>query len=397
MAGHDGRVLIAGGGIGGLATAIALDRRGVDTEVLERSHLADETGAGIQLGPNVTRTLEALGALDAIEPLAFRPEAIVIYDGISGRRLTSTPLGRSVEERYRAPYLTLHRADLHAALRSVAETYARVMLKPGFDVAAIDAQGHKIVARDVDGHEASGSSLIGADGLWSRIRALVMPEARLRFTGVTARRALVPRHDLPSPFDAPNVGLWLGPGSHIVHYPVRGGEMLNVVAVTQGGSAREGWNQMASDETLLAGFARWAKDSKSLLEQASSWRGWPLYDLVGRGRWSVGRVALLGDAAHPLLPYLAQGAALAIEDAATLAACITSQPGDPVKAFARYEELRRPRAERVARVSRRFGRLYHLRGPLRLARNFILERRSEERALPRLDWLYRQNEDRTQA
>jgi salicylate hydroxylase len=218
----------------------------------------------------------------------------------------------------------------------------------------------------------------------------------LRFTGATAFRTLLPRHDLPSPFDTPIVGLWLGPRSHLVHYPVRAGEMLNVVAVTQVGAAREGWNLTASDRTLLANFAHWAKDARSLLERASTWRSWSLYGLVHLDRWSIGPVALLGDAAHPVLPYLAQGAALAIEDAATLAACIASEPGDPERAFERYEQVRRPRVERVARLSRRFGRLYHLRGPLRRARNFILERRSEERAWHRLDWLYRQTDERTQ-
>ena len=389
MAGREGRVLIAGGGIGGLAAAIALGRRGIDTAVIERSCFTDETGAGIQLGPNATRTLKALGALDAIEPHAFRPEAIVIYDGMSARKLTSVPLGRIAEQRYGAPYLTLHRADLHAALRSVAEALASVILQPGFEVAAIDRQGGKVIARNVDGHEVSGSSLIGADGLWSTIRALIMPQANLRFTGATAFRVLLSRRDLPSPFDAPIVGLWLGPRSHLVHYPVRGGEMLNVVAVMQGGHALDGWNSNASTETLRAGFARWAKNSKSLLERAEAWRSWSLYRLVDLDTWSIGRVALLGDAAHPLLPYLAQGAALAIEDAATLADCIASQTNDAAGALARYEQLRRPRAERVARHSRRLGRLYHLGGLLRLARNFILERRSEERALQRLGWLYR--------
>jgi salicylate hydroxylase len=389
MAGHDGRVLIAGGGIGGLAAAIALGRRAIESKVLERSRFTDETGAGIQLGPNATRTLQALGALDAIEPHAFRPEAICIFDGVSGRKLNSVALGSAVEKRCGAPYLTLHRADLHAALRSVAESVGPIALGPDFEVAAVDEQGRKVVARAVDGRDASGSGLIGADGLWSTVRTFVMPEASLRFTGAMAFRALLPRQDLPSPFDAPIVGLWLGPRSHLVHYPISGGETLNVVAVTQGGSALAGWDGGASTETLRAGLARWAKDPKSLLERAENWRSWSLYDLVGLDRWSLGRVTLLGDAAHPLLPYLAQGAALAMEDAAKLAAWVASQPGDLAGAFARYEELRRPRADRVARFSQRFGRLYHLRGPLRLARNFILQRRSEERAWQHLDWLYR--------
>ena len=388
------RVLIAGGGIGGLAASIALGRRGIATEILERSHFTEETGAGIQLGPNATRALAALGVLDVIEPHAFRPEAISIYDGISGRKLASVPLGKHAEQRYGAPYLTLHRADLHAGLRAVAQSLAPAVLRPGFELTAVDAQGGDVVARAVDGSEAKGASLIGADGLWSTVRPLIMPEASLRFTGATAWRALLPRGSLPSPFDAPVIGLWLGPRAHIVHYPVRGGRDLNIVAVTEGGAELQGWNQTGSAETLLAGFTRWTKDSKSLLERATGWRSWSLYRLTGLRRFSEGRIALLGDAAHPVLPYLAQGAALAIEDAVTLAACIEAWPGDPPAAFRRYEGLRRPRVARVQRLSRRFGWLYHLRGPLRPARNLILERRSEERALQRFDWLYRHEDKR---
>ena len=387
-------VLIAGGGIGGLAASIALGRRGIATEILERSHFTEETGAGIQLGPNATRALAALGVLDVIEPHAFRPEAISIYDGISGRKLASVPLGKHAEQRYGAPYLTLHRADLHAGLRAVAQSLAPAVLRPGFELTAVDAQGGDVVARAVDGSEAKGASLIGADGLWSTLRPLMSPAAALGFTGATAWRAILPRGNLPSPFDAPVIGLWLGPRAHIVHYPVRGGRDLNIVAVTEGGAELQGWNQTGSAETLLAGFTRWTKDSKSLLERATGWRSWSLYRLTGLRRFSEGRIALLGDAAHPVLPYLAQGAALAIEDAVTLAACIEAWPGDPPAAFRRYEGLRRPRVARVQRLSRRFGWLYHLRGPLRPARNLILERRSEERALQRFDWLYRHEDER---
>jgi salicylate hydroxylase len=388
------RILIAGGGIGGLAAGIALGMRGIETEILERSRFAEETGAGIQLGPNATRALAALGALPAIEAQAFRPEAIWLFDGISGRKLTSMPLGRRTEERYGAPYLTLHRADLHTGLRAVAESIACVKLKPGFEVTAIDAQGADVVARGADGSEAKGASLIGADGLWSTLRPLMAPEASLHFTGATAWRALLPRASLTFPFDAPVVGLWLGPRSHLVHYPVRGGNDLNLVAVTEGGAERQGWNKKGDAETLLAGFTRWSKDSKSLLERAEGWRSWSLYRLARLSRYSAGRIALLGDAAHPVLPYLAQGAALAIEDAVALAACFAKWPSDPAAAFEHYEALRRPRATRVQRLSRHFGRLYHLRGPLRLARNFVLERRSEEKALQRFDWLYSHEDDR---
>lgn len=388
MPGRTDRVLIAGGGIGGLATAISLGRRGIETETLERSSLIEESGAGIQLGPNATRALASLGALDAIEPHAFRPEAIVVFDGLSGRKLSSVPLGKSAERRYGAPYLTLHRTDLHAGLHAVARSLPTATLRPGFEVAALDVRERNVVVRATDGTEAKGEALVGADGLWSTLRPLIMPEASLRFTGHTAWRALLPRNALASPFDAPIVGLWLGPRGHLVHYPVRGGDQLNVVAVTEGGVAVQDWNQPGRSASLLASFTRWCKDSKSLLESAPGWRSWSLYRLLKLRDWSVGRVALLGDAAHPVLPYLAQGGALAIEDALTLAACLAASPRDVPAAFRSYEQIRRPRAARVERLSRRYGRLYHLGGPLRLLRNYLLGTRSKASALGRFDWLY---------
>lgn len=388
MAERGDRVLIAGGGIGGLASAIALGRCGIETSVLERSSFTEETGAGIQLGPNATRALKTLGVLEAIEPFAFRPEAISIHDGISGRRLASVPLGKRAEQRYGAPYLTLHRADLHAGLRKGAQGLTTVQLRPNFAVATIETQRDALIAKDAAGAAATGTSLIGADGLWSTVRSLVWPEASLRFTGATAWRALVPRRGLPSPFDAPVVGLWLGPRAHLVHYPVRGGDDLNVVAVAEGGVGSQGWNQAGDAGALKSRFDRWAKDARSLLERAAGWRSWSLYRLTPLRSWSSGAIALLGDAAHPVLPFLAQGAALAIEDALALAGSMEACPGDPSAAFRRYEALRRPRAAQVQRLSQRFGRIYHLGGPMRLVRNLVLERRNEETALRRFDWLY---------
>ena len=196
MSGRDSRVLVAGGGIGGLTAAIALARQGIAVEVLERSNFTDETGAGIQLGPNATRLLASLGALDAVEPHAFTPEAIVIFDGLSGRRLTAVPLGKTIIERYGAPYLTLHRADLHAGLREVAQSLPNVTLSPGFEIASVETQGGEVLTRTVDGRPAKGTSLIGADGVWSAIRASISPGAKLRFTGATAWRALMSRAGL---------------------------------------------------------------------------------------------------------------------------------------------------------------------------------------------------------
>jgi len=385
-------VLIAGGGIGGLSAAIALARSGFDATVLERSAFSEESGAGIQLGPNATRLLRTLGVLDAIMPSSFRPEAIWLFDGTTGRRLAAVPLGDQAEKRYGAPYLTLHRADLHAGLRAAAAAAAPVSLTSGFDVSGIEVSGiavkGAVTVANIDGTMVEGGSLIGADGLWSTVRKTIAPEAVLRFSGATAYRALMPLEGLPDPFGAPVVGLWLGPHAHIVHYPVRGGAALNVVAVIDGGHESQGWNQVADMSALGSGFTRWCKESKSLIERVPSWRSWSLFSLAPLPRWSRGPITLLGDAAHPVLPYLAQGAALAIEDADQLAQCLTLSPEDPATAFRAYEAARRARTTRLQHTSRRFGRIYHLSGPARFARNLALRARSGESALRQFDWLY---------
>jgi 2-polyprenyl-6-methoxyphenol hydroxylase-like FAD-dependent oxidoreductase len=354
--------------------------------VLERSNFTEETGAGIQLGPNATRALKRLGVLDVIRPSAFRPEAMWLYDGPSGRRLQALPLGKRAEKYYGAPYLTIHRADLHAGLRAVAETLAPVELRPNFEVTSVETVGDYVMARSADGTKAEGSSLIGADGLWSAVRNLVAPQGELRFARATAWRALPARESLPSPFNAPVIGLWFGSGAHLVHYPVCGGGSLNVVAITEGGVEGQGWNQPADAAALPSKFKPFAREARSLLEHTAGWRSWSLYRLAPLKSFSAGRLVLLGDAAHPVLPYLAQGAALAIEDALSLGQVLEASPGDLIAAFHRYEKLRRARVDRVQSLSRRYGWIYHVSGPLRLARNFVLGRRNE--VLKDFDWLY---------
>jgi salicylate hydroxylase len=386
MANRQKQVLIAGGGIGGLTAAIALGRCGIEAEVLERSNFTEETGAGIQLGPNATRALKRLGVLDVIRPSAFRPEAMWLYDGPSGRRLQALPLGKRAEKYYGAPYLTIHRADLHAGLRAVAETLAPVELRPNFEVTSVETVGDHVMARSADGTKAEGSSLIGADGLWSAVRNLVAPQGELRFARATAWRALPARESLPSPFNAPVIGLWFGSGAHLVHYPVCGGGSLNAVAITEGGVEGQGWNQPADAAALPSKFKPFAREARSLLEHTAGWRSWSLYRLAPLKSFSAGRLVLLGDAAHPVLPYLAQGAALAIEDALSLGQVLEASPGDLIAAFHRYEKLRRARVDRVQSLSRRYGWIYHVSGPIRLARNFVLGRRNE--VLKDFDWLY---------
>jgi 2-polyprenyl-6-methoxyphenol hydroxylase-like FAD-dependent oxidoreductase len=380
--------LIVGGGIGGLAAAIALGRSDRTVTVLERSSFTEESGAGIQLGPNATRVLRSLGVLQAIEPLAFRPEALLIFDALSGRKLATVPLGPAIEERHGAPYLTLHRADLHTGLLETCKTLGTVTLRPGFNFVSADDVGDTIVARDGNGDEIAGGLLIGADGLWSKLRTIVAPNAHPSFVGATAYRTMLPREALPSVFAAPIVGLWLGPDAHLVHYPVRGGKELNIVAVTKGGDEAQGWNAPADPSILLSRFTFWSKDSKSLLEMATGFRRWSLYRVPRLRHWSQGRIALLGDAAHPALPYLAQGAALAIEDAMTLRECL-DRSSDPTEAFRDYQRLRQNRTARVQRRSLRLGHYYHFKGPARLVRNALLTRRDPDALLASLGWLYR--------
>ena len=385
----ESRVLVAGGGIGGLTLALALAGHKFCSAVLERSSFAEETGAGIQLGPNAARALRGLGVLEAIEAHAFKPEALELFDGLWGRKLATMPLGRAIEDRYGAPYLTLHRADLHAALLQACQNQPPIELEPRFEVTAVKQRDTTVTAFATTGKVVEGSILVAADGLWSTLRARVDPHAAPRFAGQTAWRAILPRASLPSPFDAPVVGLWLGPGAHLVHYPVRGGKELNLVAVVEGGSAERGWDRRGDEAALLARFAHWAKSPQSLLVMADGWRAWSLYRLPPLRRWSAGRIGLLGDAAHPVLPFLAQGAALAIADAVTLAECVEACVTDPELAFFRYEALRRKRAARVQQLSARMGRIYHLGAVGRIARNAVLQRRRPAKLLSFFDWLYR--------
>ncbi len=388
-------VLIAGGGIGGLTAAVALDRENIEVQILERSSFTEESGAGIQLGPNATRILRRLGVLDALEAQMFRPEAVWLFDGRNGKKLATVPLGDLAEKRYGAPYIAAHRADLHEALRTVAADSAHVSLTPEFTVSDVhDGDGVTVTAND--GGTRHGSALVGADGIWSTVRGWVAPCSNPSFTGATAFRSLVPRDTLPEPFSAPIVGLWLGPRTHLVHYPVRGGAAVNVVAVTEQGDKQEGWNRSAEKDTVLANFARWGKTPLRLLDAAPTWRAWSLFAVPALPHWSRGATVLLGDAAHPVLPYLAQGAGLAIEDAAKLAVLLGAHRSQPSHAFSDYETSRRPRATRVQQASRRLGRAYHMGDGVlgeifRNTRNVILGLRSETAILRGFDWLYGEN------
>ncbi len=384
----DRPVLIAGAGIGGLTLAIALARHGIPSRVLERRQEPTEAGAGIQLGPNAVGVLARLGVADRLEPAVGKPACLRVYDGTSDDLLTELPLGEWIAERHGVPYWVIHRADLHAALLETARALPLVELATGCSVERFTSVGGVVQARTDNGEIHEGSVLIGADGLWSAVRRQLWPAWKLRYSGKTAARAVIDSAQAAAPFDESATSVWLAPGGHIVHYPVRGGREIALVVVLNEDWPGEGWGLPVEREGLLERLRTFPPRLVSFLAQADEWRRWPLFDPAPLPRWSSGRVTLIGDAAHPVLPFLAQGGALAIEDAETLAAALQIWRSEPALAIERYERVRRPRAVRMQRASRRNGRIYHLPKPASLSRNLALRVMPGRRVMALYDWIY---------
>jgi salicylate hydroxylase len=384
-------VVIAGAGIGGLAAADCLAARGFRVMVLERATTPLETGAGIQLGPNVTRILDRMGLGPAIAATACSPDGISIRDGQTGRHLATVPLGTRAARRYGAPYLVIHRADLHRTLYEAASARPRVDIRHDCELSGFTDTGKGVEIAASGGARFEARVLLGADGLHSQVRQRLLRDGPARPTGHVAWRTLVPMAGLPAPFAANESGLWIAPGGHVVHYPVRAGDMLNLVAIVPGQSPSRSWSQQGDPDALYRVFAHWTPAVVDLLHRAPEWRFWPLYDRPPGRAWGSGRVTLMGDAAHPMLPFLAQGGAMAIEDAWVFAACLAADLKAPEQALARYEDLRSDRAARVQQASRGNARTFHLDGGMRVARNMVLrlaDRLAPSRPLARYDWLY---------
>jgi salicylate hydroxylase len=384
-------VIIAGAGIGGLSAALMLARSGFRITLLEQAERLEEAGAGIQLSPNATRILIALGLGERLRADAFTPEAVAIK-AAAGATLARIPLGDEVERRYSAPYLTIHRADLQAALLDAVRANPDIVLRLGTRVEdfVLHANGLSIACRRgtvvADEH---GIALICADGLWSGLRAR-LGHPGPKFCQRTAWRALIPVDSVEEEFRAPDVQLWLGPNAHIVHYPVKSGTLINIVAIVNDNWAEPGWSADGEREELLAHYSQWnwALPVREFLAVPERWVKWALYDVPPLGRWGDGPVTLLGDAAHPMLPFLAQGAAMAIEDAAVLADHLARNADDPAAAMRRYERARRRRTARVQRAARSNGRVYHLAAGEALARNLFLRVAGGKMLLRRYNWLY---------
>lgn len=390
-----GRALIAGAGIGGLTAALALGRAGFEVALFERAAVLEEFGAGIQLTPNATRVLATLDALESVRSRALAPRAIRILRGRDGACLSTLPL-RAAEARWGAPYLVIHRADLQRALVERIAREPNIKLATGVEVGGLasDASGVTLgVKRGLVGLKERGDFLIGADGLRSIVRERLGLGGRdeALFSGRVAFRAQIESGLVPAQMREPEVTLRLGAKAHLVHYPLRNGAVINIVAVIENGwRAKKGddpWDGEADRASLDRAFAPWAPEARALIACAREWRAWPLYDRTAIARFASERVALLGDSAHPLLPFLAQGAAQAIEDAGSLADCLKDAP-DPAEALAAYSRRRAPRAARVQAEARAQARLYHLSGPLALGRDIGMRALGPERLLKRYDWLY---------
>jgi salicylate hydroxylase len=386
LGGRDVRVAVVGGGIGGLAAAAFLGRAGVEVTVFEQARALTEVGAGLVVTPNAARLLRRLGHFDR-----FRRRAVPLDVGwefrrwANGRVLFSQPLGEACERLYGEHCYVAHRADLLETLRAAA---GAACLRLGHRLVSLRQSAAGVDLTFADGTRAAADVVIGADGVHTTVGRFVTRTGPPRFSGICAYRCLVPADRAPAFARRPVQSLWLGPGRHLVHYPICGGEIVNVVAITPAGDwTTESWSAEGRVEDLRAEFAGWSAELTALLAGTDRTGRWALLDRDPLPRWSAGAVALLGDAAHPMFPFLGQGAAQAIEDAAVLAACIVAGSGEPAAALRRYERIRRPRATRIQELSRGRQETNHLPdGPAQQARDAAL---AGQDPLSHNDWIYR--------
>jgi len=405
-------IIIVGAGIGGLTAALALARSGYGVKVFEQASELEDIGAGIQLSPNASRVLLAIGLGDKLKPHVITPAEVHIRAS-NGSELAHIPLGRLAEARYGAPYWVLHRGDLQAVLVDAVRANPDITLTLNAEINEFSVDGSGVTIRgvrdrtDFTHYQATdgiplkerGLVLIGADGINSTIRLELHPvpqwlparHAWPRYANRTACRATIPYTAAPDDLRDDRVHLWLGRNAHLVHYPVKGGTAINVVAITRDSRDRSDWAAPeAAPADVLIHFPRseWSQAAYKILAAPECWLRWPLFDRPPSRHWGRGPVTLLGDAAHAGLPFLAQGAAMAIEDAAVLADCLRTSLDAPEQALRRYEDERQARTARVQRTARRNGLVYHLSGPAAAARDYVLRNMSGERLLTRYDWLY---------
>ncbi len=387
------RLAIVGAGIGGLSAALALARAGSDVTVFEQTASVAAFGAGVQLSPNATAVLARLGLLDAVRRRAVAPHEVLIRRGRDGIALAHIPLA---DGRFATPFLVVLRADLQDVLADAARRESAIGLRFGERITAFtdDADGVRVLAAQPSSSGEVFDGLVGADGIRSGVRRRLAGRAPddAVSAGRSAWRSLIASDAAPAEARHPRSNLWLGDKAHLVHYPVDGGRTINVVAIVDDDMTAPDeaafWSTPADRSLLEARFSGWADPVRRLIGAASDWRKWPLFDRPPLAAWSRGAVTLLGDAAHPMLPFLAQGAAQSIEDAAVLADCVVAHSPDLPRAFSVYEQLRKGRTARVQLESRKMARVYHLARPASLARDAVLRSLGPRRLAARYDWLY---------
>ena len=391
-------IFIAGAGIGGLTASLALAARGFRVVVLEKAERLEEAGAGLQLSPNASHVLAGFGLKERLGSRAVVPEAISIMSARAGGEIARLPLGEAASAAAGAPYWVVHRADLQAALAAAVNDHPDIELRLGsqFEDVTSHAKGLTVVSRNGNRRQQDlALALIGADGIWSSVRHHLFPDVTPQFSGLIAWRGTLDATQLPREYTARRVQLWMGPGAHLVAYPISGARQINVVAIVPGTWNRPGWSAPGDGMELRNAFdpSRWPAPARMMLGAVDGWRKWALFTVPEGGQWVSGTIALLGDAAHAMLPFAAQGAGMAIEDAAVLAKVLSeAQPetaAEVTAALKRYARLRRSRLARVQRTARKQGGIYHMAGALALARDLAIKALGPRRMLAQQDWIYR--------
>ena len=389
MAKQDHPYIIIGGGIGGLACALALARKGFRSLLLEQAAEFGEIGAGIQLGPNVFRMFDKLGVTDKVRKLAVFPEYLMMRDAITTDIVTRINLDESFLARFGNPYAVIHRADLHKALLEACAEYPDfITMKTSQKVTTMDDKGDRVVVSTETGEVYEGAALVGADGLWSIVRQKIVGDGKPVVSGHITYRAVLPTSEVPEELRAWAMIIWAGEKTHLVQYPMRGGELYNLVAVFHSDKFAEGWDSYGDPAELHERFAKTCEPVRTLLGKIESWRMWVLCDRPPIRDWSRGNITLLGDAAHPMLQYLAQGANMAIEDAVCLARKIELSNGNPQGAFLAYQQERYLRTARVQLMAKLYGEAYHASNATRDLRNAVLGARTQKEAMESMAWLY---------
>ncbi len=380
-------VIVVGGGIGGLAAALSLANQGIRVKLLERAAELGEIGAGIQMGPNAFNALDSLGVGEVVRSRSVFVEKLVMMDAIDATEVASIGLGDAFRKRFGNPYVVIHRADIHTSILEGVRRSPLIALHTGTEIVRFEQDANGVVAIDAKGNEHPGRALVGADGGRSVVRDAIVGD-KPRVTGHVVYRAVLPAEEVPEDlrWNAPCV--WAGPNNHLVHYPLRGGKQFNLVVTFHSREQETGDIREGSQEEVLSYFQEICERPKRLLFKPTSWRRWSTSDRSPVANWTDRRATLLGDAAHPTMQYLAQGAGMAIEDAVCLGEAIKIAQGDLAQGFQHYQAARIPRTARIVLSTREMGRLYHAAGVERLVRNSLWQGRSDQRSYDALEWLY---------